>query len=551
MRLSDLKLGTKQGIAFAIILALLAGLNAFSIYRMTVIRDQIEPVATNWLPSALAIAAINSNTSYLRITQLQYLHAPDDSTRARLAVVMTDLIDRINLNRDAFEPLISTDDERRLYAVFDEQWEHYIDLGFGFLALAEEGRVAEADQLLNRDGQRVFSDMSATLEQLVLVNQASSFEASRQAEETFRTTRRVVQTLFGATVLISILIAWSLSRWITIPVRQLATAAEGIGRGDLGVRVELHGRDEIGLLADSFNRMTGSLREARERIEAQQQALRATNAELEARNRDLEDAMGRLRDAQQQLIMREKMASLGQLVAGVAHEINNPVGAVGSAADTSRRSLQIIKRLLEEGTDLAELRANPRFKTALEILGNNNEINVTASRRITEIVRSLKNFARLDESEYQEADIHEGLDSTLTLLHHELKNRVDVVKDYGELPRIQCYPSQLNQVFMNVLSNASQAIEGDGGITVRTRREGERVVVEIADTGKGIAPEDLERIFDPGFTTKGVGVGTGLGLSITYNIVKKHRGTIDARSAPGRGTTVTIRLPIAQEGVAT
>jgi len=551
MRLSDLKLGTKQGIAFAIILALLAGLNAFSIYRMTSIRDEIEQVTTNWLPSALAIAAINSNTSDLRITQLQYLHAADDSTRTRLGGVMTNLIDRINLNRDAFEPLISTDDERRLYAIFDEKWERYIDIGFEFLSLAEQGQVDGADQLLNRDGQRVFSDMSAALEQLVLVNQASSFEASRRAEETFRTTRRAVQTIFGVTVIISILIAWSLSRWITVPVRQLARASEGVAQGDLGVSVKLHGHDEIGNLAESFNRMTLSLREARERIDAQQKALRATNSELETKNRDLEDAMRQLRDAQQQLVMREKMASLGHLVAGVAHEINNPVGAVTSAADTSMRSLQIIKRLLAEGNDLAELRENPRFKTALEVLGSNHEITDTASKRITEIVRSLKNFARLDESEFQEADLHEGLDSTLTLLHHELKNRVEVVREYGEIPRIQCYPSQLNQVFMNILSNASQAIEDAGAITVRTRRDGNDVVVEIGDTGKGIDPEHLAHIFDPGFTTKGVGVGTGLGLSITYNIVRKHHGRIDAASAPGRGTTVTIRLPIVQRGAAT
>jgi signal transduction histidine kinase len=460
---------------------------------------------------------------------------------------MISLIDRINLNRDAFEPLISTDQERELYSRFDERWEAYINLWFEYLSVSEGGDTPEASRLLNVDAQRVFGEMSAVLEELVLVNQASSFEAAQRAEQTFQYTRRVARTVLGITFIIAILIAWWLARWITVPVRQLATAANDVGQGKLDVQVKLKSRDEIGQLADAFNQMTGHLRNARDKIEAQQARLWTTNEELEQKNSDLEEAMHQLREAQQQLVMREKMASLGNLVAGVAHEINNPVGAVGSAADTSARSIEIIKRLIGEGGSIEELVANQRFKTALEILENNNAITVTASDRITQIVRSLKNFARLDESEFQEADLHEGLDSTLTLLHHELKKRVEVVTEYGnDVPRVQCYPNQLNQVFMNLLSNASHAIGESGVITVRTRRDGTDVVVEISDTGRGIEKENLERIFDPGFTTKGVGVGTGLGLSISYNIIKRHHGTIEAESVPGHGTTMRIRLPITQ-----
>jgi len=253
-----------------------------------------------------------------------------------------------------------------------------------------------------------------------------------------------------------------------------------------------------------------------------------------------------LREAQRQLVMREKMASLGDLVAGVAHEINNPVGAVKSAADTSARSIELVCRALEESGNLDDLRGNERFLTALEILKSNNAITVTASERIAEIVRSLKNFARLDETEFQDADLHEGLDSTLTLLHHELKERIVVEKHYGELPHVQCHPNQINQVFMNVLSNAEQAIRGEGTITIVTERRGDNVVVKITDDGEGITANELTRVFDPGFTTKDVGVGTGLGLSISYDIVKKHRGRIKAESEPGTGTTVTIALPVTQ-----
>ncbi len=547
MRLSDLKLGKKQLVAFGIVLGLMAGANAFSIIRMNDIQGELEQVTDNWLPSALAIAAINSNTSDLRISQLQYLHAHDDSERARLALVMTELIDRINRNRDAFEPLIATDEEGRLYERFDEDWDEYQGMGLDFLTMSMAGDQRDAHILLNEDAQRVFDDMSTVLEDLVLVNQSASQEAVKRSKEMFTVARRVVRTAFLVTAIISIIIAWLMSRWITVPVRELAIAAEDVARGNLGVSVELQGRDEIGILADSFNRMTGSLRDARDKIEMQQNKLRAANEELAVKNTDLEDAMRQLREAQQQLVMREKMASLGNLVAGVAHEINNPVGAVGSAADTTARSLEIIKRLLEEATDIGELMNNQRFRMAFDILGSNNEITVTASHRITEIVKSLKNFARLDESEFQQADIHEGLDSTLTLLHHEIKKRIEVARDYApDVPRIQCYPNQLNQVFMNLLSNASQAIDDAGVITVRTRHDDDHVVVEIADTGRGIDDAHLPNIFDPGFTTKGVGVGTGLGLSISYNIVKKHNGTIKAASVPGQGTTMTIRLPIAQ-----
>jgi signal transduction histidine kinase len=171
------------------------------------------------------------------------------------------------------------------------------------------------------------------------------------------------------------------------------------------------------------------------------------------------------------------------------------------------------------------------------------------SERIDRIIHSLRNFARLDEAEFQEADIHEGIESTLTLLHHKLKDRIRVVKQFGDIPKIQCYPNQLNQVFMNMLTNSYQAIEDGGTITIATSRRGSELVVSIADDGKGIRKEDLNRIFDPGFTTKGVGVGTGLGLSISYNIIKSHSGEIKVESEIGKGTVFTITLPIEQDAL--
>jgi len=274
-----------------------------------------------------------------------------------------------------------------------------------------------------------------------------------------------------------------------------------------------------------------------------EEKVRERTRDVDAKNTELASALGELRETQQQLVMREKMASLGELVAGIAHEVNNPIGAIGSSADSMARCTRILDdfarpRLDEAGADGAKARK------ALDVLAENNDIVTTAARRVAEIVKGLRRFSRLDEAEFQQADLHEGLDSTLTLLQHQLKNRIEVVKDYGDLPMIDCYPNQLNQVFMNILVNAAQVIEGAGRITITTRRDGDHVTVAISDTGKGIAPQHMDRLFDPGFTTKGVGVGTGLGLAISYRIVQAHKGDIAVASEPGRGATFTIRLPI-------
>jgi signal transduction histidine kinase len=273
--------------------------------------------------------------------------------------------------------------------------------------------------------------------------------------------------------------------------------------------------------------------------------VRERTRDLDAKNTELASALSELRDTQQQLIMREKMASLGELVAGIAHEVNNPIGAIGSSADSIARCIRILDDFARPR--LAEADAGARTRKALDVLTENNRIVSTAARRVAEIVKGLRRFSRLDEAEFQQADLHEGLDSTLTLLQHQLKNRIEVVKEYGDLPLVDCYPNQINQVFMNVLVNAAQVIEGPGRITIVTRRDGDYVAVAISDTGKGIAPEHMDRLFDPGFTTKGVGVGTGLGLAIYYRIVQAHKGAIAVASEPGRGATFTIRLPLRAE----
>jgi signal transduction histidine kinase len=250
---------------------------------------------------------------------------------------------------------------------------------------------------------------------------------------------------------------------------------------------------------------------------------------------------------QNQLLISEKMASLGNLVAGVAHELNTPIGAVVASVDTASRALEKIRTAVDGAKNLDDLRRLPRL---FGLLQENHRVIGTAGERVSEIVRTLRNFARLDEAERKPADLHEGLESTLDLLHHRLKQGLEVVKDFGELPDLLCYPNQLNQVFMNLLVNAADAVvsrKGPGGpgaaIRIRTWLEDDIAHVAISDNGPGIPADTLERIFDPGFTTKGVGVGTGLGLSICFSIVDKHGGTIEVDSKPGRGSTFTVKIP--------
>ena len=257
---------------------------------------------------------------------------------------------------------------------------------------------------------------------------------------------------------------------------------------------------------------------------------------------DLTDTNRELRQTQAQLVQSEKMASLGGLVAGIAHEINTPVGAMTSMHDTLMRAIAKLKEHLKE-TSPEAFETDERLKSLFGMIDESNQVIRSGSSRVAEIVRRLRSFARLDEAELKKVDVHEGLEDTLTLVHHEIKHNIQIVRDYGKLPLMSVFPSRLNQVFLNLINNARQAIRNKGTITIRTWVEEKTAAIAISDDGVGIPKENLSRVFDPGFTTKGVGVGTGLGLSICYQIVKDHRGRIDVESEVGKGATFTVRIP--------
>jgi signal transduction histidine kinase len=264
-----------------------------------------------------------------------------------------------------------------------------------------------------------------------------------------------------------------------------------------------------------------------------EERVRERTAELRAANAQLTETLAELRQTQAQLVQSEKMAALGNLVAGIAHEINTPLGAITSNTDTALRGLGKL------APDIPAPRAN-----VLRVVDDLLRTNAEACQRISAIVTNLRTFARLDEAEWKTADLRDGVDSTLALVQHLLRGRIKIVREYGEIPLIACHPGQLNQVFMNLLVNAIQAIEELGTIRIRLGADAEHVRVDVEDTGSGIASEHLPRIFDPGFTTKGVGVGTGLGLAICHRIVAAHGGTIAVTSRPGAGTAFSVRLPL-------
>ena len=313
----------------------------------------------------------------------------------------------------------------------------------------------------------------------------------------------------------------------------------------------------------------GMLLDIAERKQAEK-ALQELNEELEQRvadrTRELESAYGDLKSAQSHMLQQEKMASIGQLAAGVAHEINNPVGFVMSNLNSLKKytekllafirnqgeALSTITGLTPEGQQaLAESLAADRKALKIDYIAadalNLIDESLEGTDRVKNIVQNLKNFSRIDVAENKPTDLNKAIESTLQIVWNELKYKATVIREYGEIPITLCNIGELNQVFTNLLINAGQAIREKGEITIRTWSEGDNIYLAFVDTGCGIPPEISSRIFEPFFTTKEVGKGTGLGLSITYDIIKKHQGDIEVVSEVGKGTTFTVRIPVKSE----
>lgn len=279
----------------------------------------------------------------------------------------------------------------------------------------------------------------------------------------------------------------------------------------------------------------------------------ALNA-LSDKQTEQDQLIKKLEKANAQLLQSEKLAAIGQLAAGVAHEINNPIGYVFSNLKTLASYVHDLLRIsdaVDSAADLDELR---QLKHSLEYNYIRGDVEALIGEsedgieRVKKIITALKDFSHVEEDAFRFAELHPGLESTLNMVNNELKYKAEIIKEYGQLPAVECIPSQINQVLMNLLINAAHAIEQFGRITLRSGHQDDWVWLEVEDNGVGIAPHILNRIYEPFFTTKPIGKGTGLGLSLSYNIVQKHHGRIDVSSEPGQGTLFRIWLPIRQPG---
>ena len=300
-----------------------------------------------------------------------------------------------------------------------------------------------------------------------------------------------------------------------------------------------------------------NIRLAKENAERKklEQTLRQEKEQLQNAQQELHQTYMDLAASQSMIIHQEKMASIGQLAAGVAHKINNPIGFISSNLTTFREYAEDLRSFVRDiakssahGEEMAELLTtlNKRYDIDFILDDINDLINESkeGAERIRHIVQNLRNFSRIDDQGWQQADINELIDSTLNIVWNELKYKAEVKKDYGTLTPVYCCAQELNQVFMNILINGAQAIKEQGIISIKTRQDEDVLKVLISDTGCGIDAENLSKLFDPFFTTKEVGKGTGLGLSISYDIVKKHKGRIEVSSEVGKGTTFLITLPV-------
>ncbi len=348
-------------------------------------------------------------------------------------------------------------------------------------------------------------------------------------------------------------------------VNSLDEISKKLVKGDTDERVELEAKDELASVGESFNTIGQALVQRNKELEENKKKLEESLHLLEESYSKLEESNARIQEQQTQLIQSEKMASLGQMVAGIAHEVNTPLGFVRNNIEVLEKNQRRLLDVLERYRDLRDSLVNGQldelevklvgiieaskkidsgsFSEKVQALINES---IDGIDRIQQLVLDLKNFSRLDEASFKESDLNQGIESTLKIAHNIVKYKAEVIKDFAPELKAECFPARINQVLLNIITNAAQAIEGQGNIWIKTYKENDMAVIKIRDNGKGIPQENLKKIFEPFFTTKDVGQGTGLGLSIVYKIIEQHKGTITVQSEVGKGTEFTIKLPIKQ-----
>ncbi|VAW36946.1 hypothetical protein MNBD_DELTA02-966 [hydrothermal vent metagenome] len=466
------------------------------------------------------------------------------------------------------------DPETRLAIVeFKETWEEFKVLRDGLLGpaidLKRSANLGVADFTSNSPLRESFQSLILLATDLVEHEKLEAATSTRLVTAKYDHKVRVYLLIVVIGGLFMVVMLVYLFRSVIGRIKTLGSAMQQVEGGKLDFKISVEGTDEIADLMQSFNRMVRQVYEGHVNQEQVKMILKWNSQEMEAKNirldkynKELLDANKSIERTREQMVQSEKMASVGQLAAGIAHEINNPIGFISGNLSTLGGYLKDISELVGMFREMEELLAGRDYEGAsllakkiddfmkvsdidsvLEGLDSLVRESKEGADRVVSIVRGLKEFSHKGEAEMATTDINHCLENVIKIVWNEIKYKAEIKKDLADLPNVMCRPQQVAQVFMNIIVNAAQAIEDKGNISIRTYAGDADVFVEIGDDGKGMDEDAVRLIFDPFFTTKEAVAGAGLGLSVAYGIISDHSGAIDVRSKPGEGTVFTVRLP--------
>jgi signal transduction histidine kinase len=585
-----MKISQRLILGFLAIAMWVAVVGHISLYQLNQISDPLNDDIPESVESISKTAYLDGLAQFIRyydevLTQSarNYAFTQDKKWQQRYRNIEPELDRVIN---EAIEK--GEEKDREFFSTVNQVNQAITEIEKKSIKLVDNGQPEEAVKILESskywDQQRIFeqnlgdyvSRRGIKYDEALTSSTRAVDLATERARNLIKTSAELV-LIFGVVALILAVGAGLLiSRSIYIPLFELKAAAVEIGKGKLNTQIEVKSNDEVGQLAASFKKMLNNLQKTTTSIDNLNQEIndrKKAEESVRLACEDLEKANQELKEMQSQLVQNEKLASIGQLAAGVAHEMNTPVGFVASNFETLENYMEKILELFQM---YSELLSKIETSEKAELLDVADAINKTWNEmkidfiledlpvlfndskegigRVTSIVQNLRDFSRVEQPENLDIyNINEGIKATLVVAQNEIKYDADVEIEFSEVPQIICNTGQINQVLLDILMNATQAIKSEGRddkgkITIRTYATNDDVICEISDDGPGIESDKLQKIFDPFFTTKPIGMGTGLGLSISYDIIViKHKGMLLVDNSVGKGTTFTIKLPISKK----